>query len=223
MKLIVIGSGSSGNGYLLTDGNETLVIECGKRLLDIKIALNFQIRGIVGAIDSHTHGDHHKYASEYELAGIPVWTPWKDNNLRQIKRFGRFVVRSFECIHNVPCVGYLIEHSDSDLKLLYASDTEYVRYVFRDITAMLIEANYGEEYVNKDEAKYQHVAEGHMSIETTVGCIKANMTDNLKHIVLCHLSKENSDPKKFMESVRDIVSDNVTVDIASSGLIVELN
>ena len=223
MKLIVIGSGSSGNGYLLTDGNETLVIECGKRLLDIKIALNFQIRGIVGAIDSHTHGDHHKYASEYELAGIPVWTPWKDNNLRQIKRFGRFVVRSFECIHNVPCVGYLIEHSDSDLKLLYASDTEYVRYVFRDITAMLIEANYGEEYVNKDEAKYQHVAEGHMSIETTVGCIKANMTDNLKHIVLCHLSKGNSDPKKFMESVRDIVSDNVTVDIASPGLIVELN
>lgn len=223
MKLIVIGSGSSGNGYLLTDGNETLVIECGKRLLDIKIALNFQIRGIVGAIDSHTHGDHHKYASEYELAGIPVWTPWKDNNLRQIKRFGRFVVRSFECIHNVPCVGYLIEHTDSGLKLLYASDTEYVRYVFRDITAMLIEANYGEEYVNKDEAKYQHVAEGHMSIETTVGCIKANMTDNLKHIVLCHLSKENSDPKKFMESVRDIVSDNVTVDIASPGLIVELN
>lgn len=223
MKLIVIGSGSSGNGYLLTDGNETLVIECGKRLLDIKIALNFQIRGIVGAIDSHTHGDHHKYASEYELAGIPVWTPWKDNNLRQIKRFGRFVVRSFECIHNVPCVGYLIEHTDSGLKLLYASDTEYVRYVFRDITAMLIEANYGEEYVNKDEAKYQHVAEGHMSIETTVGCIKANMTDNLKHIVLCHLSNGNSDPKKFMESVRDIVSDNVTVDIASPGLIVELN
>lgn len=223
MKLIVIGSGSSGNGYLLTDGNETLVIECGKRLLDIKIALNFQIRGIVGAIDSHTHGDHHKYASEYELAGIPVWTPWKDNNLRQIKRFGRFVVRSFECIHNVPCVGYLIEHTDSGLKLLYASDTEYVRYVFRDITAMLIEANYGEEYVNKDEAKYQHVAEGHMSIETTVGCIKANMTDNLKHIVLCHLSKGNSDSKKFMESVRDIVSDNVTVDIASPGLIVELN
>ena len=223
MKLIVIGSGSSGNGYLLTDGNETLVIECGKRLLDIKIALNFQIRGIVGAIDSHTHGDHHKYASEYELAGIPVWTPWKDNNLRQIKRFGRFVVRSFECIHNVPCVGYLIEHTDSGLKLLYASDTEYVRYVFRDITAMLIEANYGEEYVNKDEAKYQHVAEGHMSIETTVGCIKANMTDNLKHIVLCHLSKGNSDPIKFMESVRDIVSDNVTVDIASPGLIVELN
>ena len=223
MKLIVIGSGSSGNGYLLTDGNETLVIECGKRLLDIKKALNFQIRGIVGAIDSHTHGDHHKYASEYELAGIPVWTPWKDNNLRQIKRFGRFVVRSFECIHNVPCVGYLIEHTDSGLKLLYASDTEYVRYVFRDITAMLIEANYGEEYVNKDEAKYQHVAEGHMSIETTVGCIKANMTDNLKHIVLCHLSKGNSDPIKFMKSVRDIVSDNVTVDIASPGLIVELN
>lgn len=223
MKLMVIGSGSSGNGYLLTDGTETLVIESGKRLLDVKKALNFQIRGIVGVIDTHTHGDHHKYASEYELAGIPVWTPWKDDNLRQVKMFGGFTVKSFECIHDVPCVGYLIEHHDSGVKMLYATDTEYVKYTFKGLTAALIEANYSEEYVNRDEAKFRHVMTGHMSIETTIECIKANMNDGLKNIILCHLSKDNSDPLAFKESVKAIVPDGVQVDIATPRLTVELN
>lgn len=223
MKLMVIGSGSSGNGYLLTNGTETLVIESGKRLLDVKKALNFQIRGIVGAIDTHTHGDHHKYASEYELAGIPVWTPWKDGNLRQVRKFGGFTVKSFECIHDVPCVGYLIEHHDSGLKMLYATDTEYVKYTFNGLTATLIEANYSEEYVNRDEAKFRHVMTGHMSIETTIECIKANMNDGLKNIILCHLSKDNSDPLAFKESVKAIVPDGVQVDIATPRLTVELN
>ena len=221
--LKVVGTGSNGNTYLLTCDGETLVIDCGKRFKDIKIALNFNIRGIVGAITTHCHGDHHKYASEYELTGIPVWTPWKDNNLRQVRRFGGFKVSSFECIHDVPCVGYLIEHSDSGLKMLYATDTEYVRYTFKGLTAMLIEANYSEEYVNRDEAKFQHVLTGHMSIETASECIKANVNDNLKTVILCHLSKGNSDPVAFKESVKAIVPDGVQVDIATPRLTVELN
>lgn len=221
MKLMVIGSGSSGNGYLLTDGIETLVIESGKRLLDVKKALNFQIRGIVGAIDTHTHGDHHKYASEYELAGIPVWTPWKDDNLRQVKTFGGFTVKSFECIHDVPCVGYLIEHHDSGLKMLYATDTEYVRYTFKGLTAMLIEMNHSDEYIDKNSAKYSHVKQGHLEKQTTIDCIRANMNEKMRNIILCHLSRD-ADPTEFMESVQNIVSETVKVDVAKRNLIVDL-
>lgn len=157
------------------------------------------------------------------MTGILVWTPWKDNNLRQVRQFGGFKVSSFECIHDAPCVGYLIEHPDSGLKMLYATDTEYVKYTFRGLTAMLIEANYSEEYVNRDEAKFQHVLTGHMSIETASECIKANVNDNLKTVILCHLSKDNSDPLAFKESVKAIVPDGVHVDIATPRLTVELN
>ena len=221
--LKVVGTGSNGNCYLLTCDEETLILDCGIKFLNVKKILNFKIRGIVGAITTHCHGDHHKYTSEYELTGIPVWTPWKDNNLRHVGKFGGFKVSSFECIHDVPCVGYLIEHSDSGLKLLYATDTEYVRYTFKGLTAMLIEANYSEEYVNRDEAKFQHVLTGHMSIETATECIKANMNESMKNIILCHLSKGNSDPVAFKESVKAIVPDGVQVDIATPRLTVELN
>ena len=221
MKLMVIGSGSSGNGYLLTDGTETLVIESGKRLLDVKKALNFQIRGIVGVIDTHTHGDHHKYASEYELAGIPVWTPWKDDNLRQVKMFGGFTVKSFECIHDVPCVGYLIEHHDSGLKMLYATDTEYVKYTFKGLTAMLIEMNHSTEYIDRNAAKYTHVVQGHLEKQTTLDCIKANMNGKMRTIILCHLSCDGADPVEFKQSVIDVVPESVRVEVATAGMMVE--
>jgi phosphoribosyl 1,2-cyclic phosphodiesterase len=107
--------------------------------------------------------------------------------------------------------------------MLYATDTEYVKYTFKGLTAALIEANYSEEYVNRDEAKFRHVMTGHMSIETSIECIKANMNDGLKNIILCHLSKDNSDPLSFKESVKAIVPDGVQVYIATPKLTVELN
>ena len=222
-KLHVVDSGSSGNTYLLDCGGEILVIDCGIRFMNVKKMLNFNIRGIVGAVVSHVHGDHSKAIKEYESAGIEVWKPYEDENLMQKKQMGKFIIKSFPCIHDVPCVGYLIEHHDSGLKMLYATDTRYIIYMFRGLTAMLIEANYSEENVNRDEAKFQHVLTGHMSIETASECIKANMNDSLKNIILCHLSKDNSDPCAFKEFVKAIVPDGVQVDIATPKLMVELN
>lgn len=56
MLLRVISSSSSGNGYILENDKEALIIECGCRFKDIKIALGFNIRKIVGCIVSHEHG-----------------------------------------------------------------------------------------------------------------------------------------------------------------------
>lgn len=56
MLLRVISSGSKGNGYVLENDNEALIIECGCSFKDVKIALSFNIRKIVGCIVSHEHG-----------------------------------------------------------------------------------------------------------------------------------------------------------------------
>lgn len=220
--LQVVSTGSSGNTYLLTCDEETLIIDCGVRFMEVKKMLNFNIRGIKGALVTHQHGDHSRSVIEYDMTGIEVWKPYKYGNMRQKKSFGGFNVSSFECIHDVPCVGYLIEHPASGLKMLYATDTQYVKYTFSGLTAMLLEANYSEAYVNHDEAKYRHVLEGHLSIETAIECIKANMNERLKNIILCHLSTGNSDPVEFKKTVKEIVPDGVTVDIATRGLSVEL-
>ncbi|MEB3374489.1 hypothetical protein SFC43_18645 [Bacteroides sp. CR5/BHMF/2] len=48
MKLIVLGSSSSGNCYILDNGTESLIIEAGIRFQEVKKALDFNLRKVVG-------------------------------------------------------------------------------------------------------------------------------------------------------------------------------
>lgn len=221
MRLICCGSGSSGNSYILTNDEESLILDCGVRFLEVKKALDFDIRSIKGTVVTHCHKDHSGFAHEYVKSGIPVWTPYTSERLRREMQFGGFKVQSFEAIHDVPCCGFLIHHQDIG-KMLYVTDTEYVKYTFKDLSVMLIEANYADEFVNTSDAKYRHVLTGHMSLDTAMGCIAANSSKALNHIILCHLSSDNADPKIFRGSVKAIAPVGCTVDVAEKGLVVEL-
>nr|DAM22970.1 MAG TPA: YycJ-like MBL-fold protein [Bacteriophage sp.] len=56
MKLKCLGSSSAGNCYLLTSNNgETLILDCGIPIKEIKKGLDWNIRGIKGMIISHAH------------------------------------------------------------------------------------------------------------------------------------------------------------------------
>lgn len=235
MKLICCGSGSSGNSYVLTDGEEALVLDCGVRFLEVKKALNFNVRQIKGAVVSHVHGDHSAYAKEYEASGIPVWRPYlaagdvrkgepySTESLRQSSQFGGFKVQSFDLIHDVPCCGFLVSHKSFG-KLLYVTDTEFVRYRFKGVNTLLVEANYDEGYIDKSAAKAMHVLTGHQSLQTAIGFIQANASESLDHVVLCHLSQTgNASPVEFKKAAESIVPTGCTVDIAEPGLIVDLS
>ena len=220
-RLITVGSGSSGNTYLLQCGEETLVLDCGMRLLDTKKLLNFNIRGIVGALCTHAHGDHAKYWREYCEAGMYVWHPYLLDTMRDHISFGGFKVMSFPLVHDVPCVGYLIGHKNLG-KMLYATDTEYIRYRFRNLNTILIEMNHSDEYIDRDSVKYAHAKKGHLEKQTTLDFIKANMNEGLNHVILCHLSADGADPVEFREAVKEIVHPWTTVDVAEPGSVIDL-
>ena len=86
MKLKVLGSGSSGNCYILESDTEALIIEAGVRFKDVKVALDFNVSKIMGVVISHSHGDHAKYVSEYEKAGISVFKPYESEMERSEER-----------------------------------------------------------------------------------------------------------------------------------------
>lgn len=52
-ELRVIGSGSSGNAYILQCNNETLLIELGMPWKDILKGLNYKIEDVAGCLVSH--------------------------------------------------------------------------------------------------------------------------------------------------------------------------
>ena len=56
MKFKCIATGSTGNCYTLTsESGETLILDCGIPIKEIKKGLNWNIRGVKGVIISHTH------------------------------------------------------------------------------------------------------------------------------------------------------------------------
>ena len=54
-SLKCVGSGSSGNCYIVTCNNEKLILDCGLPIKVIKQGLDFDLGGIQGVLISHAH------------------------------------------------------------------------------------------------------------------------------------------------------------------------
>lgn len=236
-RLIVLNSGSSGNGYILTNGSDTLLIEAGCRYKEMLAAINYDISTVNGMVVSHEHNDHAKYVEQYLNKGLFVHMPndMKKNlylshvyNANIIQNgvtyeLGNFKVVSFKLEHSVTCYGYYIYHRCLG-KLLFITDTEYVKYNFKKLAVdhILVEANYSKNVLHRADVNSTHVLQGHMEIETTLEFLRKNDTENLKNVVLLHLSDKNSDEQKFKELTIGAVHKGVNVSIANKGLIVPL-
>lgn len=200
MTLKCLGSGSSGNCYILENDNEALIIEAGVSFLEVKKALDFNIRKIVGVVVSHSHGDHSKFIGEYGKAGIPVFKPYNEEIASPLSvKYGGFGVKAFRLVHDVPCYGFYIQHSEIG-RLVYASDTEYIKYRFQNLNHILVECNYSKELIDNEAANRSHVLRGHMELQTTLEFLRVNNNPDLRNVVLLHMSRDNADP---VESVRE--------------------
>lgn len=73
MEIIVIGSSSKGNCYLLKNEKECLILECGISFKEVKKVLNFNLSSVVGCLITHEHGDHCKYIKDVIDCGIDVY------------------------------------------------------------------------------------------------------------------------------------------------------
>lgn len=244
MKLKCLASGSSGNCYLLSSDTETLILDCGIPVMEIKKALNFYLSKVAGVCVTHAHLDHSKSVSDLRNMGFSVFTPY-DRKYIGIKENDKFPERntyfngsSFDItafaltdkngnwMHTnadgleCPCYGFLIKHPDLG-RMLYITDTELVKWKFKDIDHILISCNYQSKYVTDEEqAKRNHVLRGHMELETVKEFIKQNSSDRLKNVILCHLSDRNANAKEMVKEVKKIVPwANVSVATANTEVV----
>lgn len=215
LKLKTLATGSSGNCYLLSTENETLILDCGIPIKEIKKGLNFDLSKVVGCVVTHAHKDHSLSVKDIMNMGIKVYEPFVFR-----KSFGGFKVQSFEVPHdNEPCVGYLITCPDGQ-KVLYATDFEYIKYNFQKIGIdhIIIECNYQQEYVNRDLPNFEHKIKGHCSLDTCKKFIEVNATDRLKTVLLVHMGVETCNAKECVGEIKKVVKSGVFVDYARKGL-----
>lgn len=220
MKLKCLESGSSGNCYILENDSEVLIIEAGIPFMAVKKALDFNISKIVGVTVSHSHGDHAKYAGEYKKAGISVFRPYREEIACPLAiKYGGFRIKGFRLVHDVPCYGFYISHAEMGI-LVYASDTEYIKYRFRNLNHILVECNYSKDLISEDAVNRSHIMTGHMELQTMLEFLRANNSPNLQNVVLLHMSARNSDPDEFVAEAGKVVQCPVWA--AEKGLEVDL-
>ncbi len=177
--------------------------------------------------------DHSKSVEDFEAMGIQILAPYLGDSCKPMK-MGGFTVKPFDLTtidgswthtnadgSECPCYGFLITHPEMG-RMLYITDTNLIKWKFKDINHILLGVNYDKDLIdNEDSAKVNHVYRGHMSIDTACDFVKANYSDSLQNVIMCHLSKDNAEPDSFIEKMQK-VAPQANVYVARKGLEVEL-
>ncbi|MBT9134672.1 MAG: putative metallo-hydrolase YycJ [Firmicutes bacterium] len=224
-------SGSSGNLYTVSDGQTKLLIECGIPLAKIRRALKFRVHEIAGCFVSHGHQDHFKAAGDLVRAGMDIYAlndtiaagGLIGHRVHAVKalvevQVGTFKVLPFDVQHDVPTLGFLFTSTVTGEKLLYFTDTYYVKYLATGLTIIAAECNYDKGTLQRNVAA-GHVSsevatrlmKSHMSLECLLDMLRANDLSQVRQIYLLHLSETNSDERRYKEAVQELTGAEVYV------------
>lgn len=225
-------SGSSGNCYSVSDGQTKILIECGIPFLQIQKAVNFMFSSYSACLISHRHKDHCKGILGVTMHGVDCYAPedvFTSNDITcghrghpinpmQVFTIGTFTIKPFDCEHDVVNFGYLIQSNLTGDKLLYFTDTYFVKYTFEGLNYIMGEANYSKEAMENSisdsrisSTMKKRLVKSHMSIDSFISLLKANDLSKIKQIYLLHLSNNNSNEQDFKERVQKTIGCEVYV------------
>ena len=169
--------------------------------------------------------EHSKSLNDFKSMGIPILAPYLGNSCKSMN-MGGFTVKPFDLTtidgswthtnaNGEPCpiYGFLITHKEMG-RMLYITDTELIKWRFKDINHILLGVNYDKELVDSEnQSKNNHIFRGHLEIGTACDFVSANNSSTLQNVIMCHLSSENADKDLFVDKMKNVVP-GVNVDVA---------
>lgn len=160
--------------------------------------------------------DHSKSLKDFETMGIQILAPYLGDSCKSMN-MGEFTVKPFDLTtidgswthtnadgSECPCYGFLIIHKEMG-RLLYITDTELIKWRFKDINHILLGVNYDKELVDgENQSKNNHIFRGHLEIGTACDFVSANNSSTLQNVIMCHLSSENADKDLFVDKMKKV-------------------
>ncbi|MCM3396456.1 MBL fold metallo-hydrolase [Oceanobacillus profundus] len=231
IEIKTLASGSMGNCYHITDGSTPLLLECGIPFKSIRRALNFETSNLAGCLVTHEHKDHCVGLKDVARSGIDCYmSPGTaeaigiDNHrIKKVQskhqfEIGTWTIFPFDVQHDVSePYGFLLVNKVGE-KLLFATDTYYIRYKFKGLTHLLIECNYSIDILNENIATGRthkgmknRLIKSHFSLENVKEFLLANDLSKVQEIHLLHLSDTNSDEELFKKEIQEITGKVVYV------------
>lgn len=221
MKIQTIASSSKGNAYLISDGITTLLLECGVSVKKIQQAINYKLSSVAGCLVTHEHKDHCKGVKDLTKYGVKVYMTKGTSeavavtsnliniiNAKTSFKIGTWSVLPFDVQHDAKePVGFLLA-SSLGYKVLFATDTYYIKYQFAGLTHLMVECNYDINILNVNIAlgvesfsMKNRLLTSHLSLENLKKMLMANDLQKVQEIHLLHLSDKNSDAEMFKQEI----------------------
>ena len=214
MTLTTICTGSSGNCYVLRDASSALVLEAGGKPLDV-LKTGVQLSEIVAVLITHEHQDHARYAAMWDYRyHRPVYCSLGTAHALRCKSavFRTAIFGGLLMEGNWHIVPFMIRHdaaqpvgwyiANGAERILFVTDTAPIAYNFRGMrpTTIIVESNWCQDKLERmDDIRLAgRISRSHLSDEMAADLIRANATSDLRHIVLTHLSNDNSDEARAM-------------------------
>jgi phosphoribosyl 1,2-cyclic phosphodiesterase len=226
MQIISLGSGSSGNGFLVDTGDVALLIDCGVAVRAVQSAIrDYNVADrLAGIIVSHEHSDHIRaIPSITRRLDIPLITTHGTHGaMRSTLRLDRrasgdryadsalevtFIGVSHDAAE--PC-GFVAEHDG--LRVAVFTDLGYVTPVVLDALQsadiIVLEANYDRQmlangpYPSYLKRRIQGPA-GHLDNDDCATALAAAVSDRTQAVWLAHLSDKNNLPEIAVGTVRE--------------------
>lgn len=221
-----IASSSRGNAYLVDDGQAPLLIECGLPFKKLQEALNFRVSDLAGCLVSHEHKDHSYAVPELLRAGVRCYMSpgtaavlgCTGNHrvhvlLPGISDFiscSSWTMYPFSAIHDAEePLGFVLFNGED--KVLFATDTAYIRQKFPGCTHVMVECNYQAEILHHNvadglvcAAQRDRLLWSHFSLENVLKMLRANDLSRLQAVWLMHLSRDNSNAEEMKRAVQSV-------------------
>ena len=232
-----LSSGSSGNCYYLGNEFHGILIDAGISATLIRKFLNtldISMQTIMGVLITHNHVDHVRglevLTRKNRLPAFTtrnVWesilTPQKNISrdcireipLQQKFHLAGFDIEAFPVFHDAPeTIGFHITTGDkkvtivTDLGHICETAAPYIKAA----NLLVIESNYDEEMLINGGYPYYlktriRSDNGHLGNHQTSVFLADILSDNLSHICLAHLSKNNNTPEKALQTLQKTLSD----------------
>lgn len=233
-------SGSSGNCLFVENNSTKILVDCGvsgKKVCEGLESIDKKIEDIDAIIVTHEHSDHVQslglISKKYNIPVYANTETWQamptqsqkilENNKKTFNNdndfeIGNLLIHPFSTPHDAanPC-GFNI-YSEKR-KISIATDLGHMDNVIlenlKGSSFILLESNYDPEILKVSKYPYilkQRIAgpNGHLSNSTagkTIGCLIQN---DLKTVMLGHLSKENNFPElAYQTVVEELIGQNI--------------
>ncbi len=227
MKFEALASSSHGNAYIVSDRDTHILLECGLSYKKLRTLADYRLSELSACLVSHEHKDHAKCVTELIKSGLPVYmsegtADALDLELVEVIKdreqfsVGTLDIVPFATFHDArEPLGFLIRSRIDGESVAFATDTVNLRYQFRNLTMLAIEANFDENILARCEKMPEKVRDRitrtHMEITTLCNYLCSLELFSCKKIYLLHLSDATSHEGHFINKVARCVPRHVQV------------